>query len=73
MKQSLSSRMLNPTLLTEDGPMAAMVTPEIWDTHKCKADTVDLDEGGRVGIYDNAIFTSTLTCLIILQNTHPEF
>ncbi len=73
VKQSLSSRMSNPTLPTEDGPMAAMATPEIWDSHKCKADTVGLNEGGRVGIYAKAIFTSTSTCLIILQNTHPEF
>ncbi len=65
--------MSNPTLPTEDGPMAAMATPEIWDSHKCKADIVGLDEGGRVGIHGKAILTSTSTCLIILQNTHPKF
>jgi len=55
--------------------MAAMATPEIWDSHKRKADTVGLDEGGRVGIHGKAILTSTSTstCLIILQNAHPEF
>ncbi len=52
--------------------MATMVTLEIWDSHKRKADTVDLDEGDRARIYGKAIFTSTSTCLIILQNTHPK-
>jgi hypothetical protein len=71
-KQSLSSRMSNPTLPIEDEPMATMATLEIWDSHKRKADTVDLDEGDRVRIYGKAIFTSTSTCLIILQNTHSK-
>lgn len=43
--------MLNLTFSIEDEPVAAIVTFEIWDSHKCKADTVDLDEGGRAGIY----------------------
>jgi len=72
-KQSLSSRMSNSTLPIEDEPMTAMVTPEIWDSHKRKTDTVGLNEGDRAGIYGKAIFTSTSTCLIILQNTHSKF
>jgi len=52
--------------------MATMATLEIWDSHKRKADTVDLDEGDRARIYDKTIFTSTSTCLIILQNTHSK-
>ena len=73
VEQSPSSRMPNPTLPTDDNPMAATATPEIWGSPKRKADTVALDEGGRVGIHGKAISTSTLTCLIILQNTHLNF
>ncbi len=73
VKQSPSSRMSNPTLPTEDGPMAAMVTPEIWDSHKRNAYTIGLDEGSRVRMHGKTIFTSTSTYLIILQNTHLKF
>ncbi|MCJ1231797.1 hypothetical protein MMC12_008476 [Toensbergia leucococca] len=73
VKQSPPSRMSSPTLPTDDKPMSAMATPEIWDSPKCKADTVGLDEGGRVRIHGKAISTSTSTCLIILQNIQPEF
>ena len=62
-KKSPSSRMSNPTLPTEDGPMAPMATPEIWDSHKCKADTVGLNEGGRVGIHGKAILQLQRQCV----------
>jgi len=64
--------MSNLTLPIKNESMATMATLEIWDSHKRKADTVDLDEGDRARIYDKAIFTSTSTCLIILQNTHSK-
>ncbi len=72
-KQSLSSRMSNSTLFIENESMMTMITLEIWNSHKRKTDTVDLNEGDRVEIYDKTIFTSTSTCLIILQNTHSKF
>ncbi len=31
--------------------MTVMITSEIWDFHKRKADTVGLNEGGRAEIY----------------------
>ncbi len=72
-KQSLSSRMSNSTLSIENESMTTMITLEIWNFHKRKTDTVNLNEGDRVEIYDKTIFTSTSTCLIILQNTHLKF
>ncbi len=65
--------MPNPTLPTDDEPMSATTIPEICDSPKRKADTVDLNESGRARIHGNAIFTSISTCLIVLQNTHSEF
>ncbi len=65
--------MPNPTLPIDDEPMSATVIPEICNSPKRKADTVDLNESGIVRIHGKAIFTSTSTCLIVLQNTHPEF
>jgi len=73
VKQSPLSRMPNPTLPTNDEPMAATATSEVWDSSKRKADTVDMDEGSRVRIHGKAISTSTSTCLTILQNSHSEF
>jgi len=55
----------NPTLPTDDEPMSATAIPEICDSPKRKADTVDLDESGRVRIHGKAISTSTLTCLTV--------
>jgi len=73
VKQSPLSRMSNPTLPTEDEPMATMATSKIWDSHKRNAYTIGLDEGNRVRMHGKAIFTSTSTYLTILQNTHLEF
>ena len=71
VKQSSLSRMSNPTLRINDESMTATATSEVWDSSKRKADTVNMNEGSRV--HGKAIFTSTSTCLIILQNSHSKF
>lgn len=73
MKQSPLSRMPNPMFPTNDEPMAATATLKVWDSPKRKANTVNMDEGSRVKIHGKAIFTSTSTCLTILQNSHSKF
>jgi len=57
--------MPNPTLPTDDEPMSATAIPEICDSSKRKADTVDLDKSVRARIYGKAMSTSTSTCLIV--------
>ena len=73
MKQSFSLRISNSTFFNNDEFMTTTITSKIWDFFKRKTDTVDLNEDSRVKIHDKTIFTSTLTYLIILQNTHLKF
>lgn len=72
-RQSSSSRMLNSTLSIKNESMTTMITSKIWNFHKRNTYTIDLNEGSRVRMHDNAIFTSASTYLIILQNTHLKF
>ena len=73
MKQSSLSRMSNSMFSINDESMIATITLKIWDFLKRKANTVNMNEDSRVKIHDKTIFTSTSTCLTILQNSHLKF
>ncbi len=73
MKQSSLSRMSNSMFSINDESMIATITLKVWDFLKRKTNTVNMNEDSRVKIHDKTIFTSTSTCLTILQNSHSKF
>lgn len=73
MKQSSSLRMSNSMLSVDEEFIVAMITTKILNSFKRKTDTVDLHVDDRVRILNKTIFTSTSTCLMILQNAHLKF
>ncbi len=73
MKQSSLSRISNSMFSINDESMIATITLKIWDSLKRKTNTVNMNEDSRVKIHDKTIFTSTSTCLTILQNSHLKF